>query len=629
MSKVVLVNPPLENKARLYKELAEVRIIYPPLGLLYLAGALAAAGHEVKIIDLEILDENPRRSARKILSLKPDYVGVTATTIAIGNAAELAGEMRKLNVKLPIILGGVHVTAVPERTLEKFPQFSLGVVGEGEETLIELIGAMEGGKNLEKVPGLALRAGRKIKLTTFRELNHDLDSLTFPAFDLLPNIKAYGGSQFIDFDTRPTFRLVTSRGCPFNCRFCARTVFGNRWRSHSPEYVLEMVKRLYNDFNIRHIYFSDDTFTVDKARVRRICKLLISENLDLTWDCNSRVDTVDLPLLETMKRAGCTYIAYGIESGNEEILRILNKGITLAQVRQTLEWTKKTGIKVRGNFMIANPGETIATMQETINVAKSLPIDTFKMSFFTPFPGTEFYNQIQKYGDYKEDWDKLSKYSPVFIPKGLNLPIIERYYKRAYMNFYFRPGIVWSYLVNIRSLKQLETALRNFITLSSFIFSKLLHYLYMPFNKYQRLKSVFTMGVTLLILLLLVFKIRWGGFIGAIKMVDGKILVLAFVISIGHNILGVTDKWRWILKRLGYPLPYGSLLFGRVGSYAMRGVLPLKSGEFSRVAYVKRFHGVPVVTGTKSVVIGIVLNVVALVIIMAVGIFLRTIFLNL
>lgn len=608
--KIVLINPPLTSKQRLYKELAAVKINYPPLGLCYLASALREKGFEVTILDLPIYKRGIEDQVQRVLREKPDFIGITATSVAIKNAADLATELKK-RTNLPIILGGPHLTAVPQKTMKVFPQFDLGVIGEGEETLPELLSVLKPGSKVDesevgKIPGLVIRQPEEegIRLTSFRKPIQDLDSLPLPSFDLLPDFANYGGSQFIEFDLRPTFRLVTSRGCPFRCRFCDKSIFGRVFRAHSPGYVLKMIKILYHNYDIRHLYISDDTFTLDKKRVSDICRLLEKEDLDLTWDCNTRVDTVDWPLLKAMKKAGCTYIAYGIETGSQRILNNLGKGTTLEQIKKACEWTVKAGIKIRGNFMMGNPRETKKTIEETIEFAKSLPLHTFKMSFFTPFPNTQIYEEIEKWGEYQEDWSRLSKYSPVFTPKGLTQKELEKYYKKAYFSFYFRPRIVFQFLGQLRSLTAVKHAFKNFLILSRFLLGKRL----------KKYRPFITLVVSLLIFGLLFSKVEIRGMIGAFSLVDRKLFFLACFLSLGVNFFWVTDKWRRILQVLGYDLPYQELLLPRIGGYAIHGTLPLKSGEISRIAYLKKFHKVPLKTGIGSVFVALGLNVLALLI---------------
>ncbi|MCD6093950.1 MAG: radical SAM protein [Candidatus Omnitrophica bacterium] len=465
MGRVVLVNPPLSMEERLYPGLEKMRINYPPLGLCYLAAVLKEAGFEVRIFDFQIQEIDYQEAANKILNESPTYIGITSTTVAINNAAHLAKTLKEKDTQTQIILGGPHVSALPIETMKRFSQFDVGVIGEGEETVLELLNVLEEKGNLDEVRGLVIRKDGELRLAERRDFIENLDTLPLPAWDLLPDFSNYGGSQFIGFETRLTFRLITSRGCPFHCTFCDRNIFGNRYRMNSVDYILKMIKELYFRYGVRHIYFSDDNFTTSKTRTRELCRRLEEEHLDLTWDCNTRLDQVDLQLLKEMKRAGCQHIAYGIESGNQKILNLLKKGTTLKQIERALQWTKDAGIDARGNFMLGNPGETKETIEETIEFAKRLPLNTFKMSFFTPFPATEIYKEIEKYGRFDEDWEKLSKYSPVFIPHGLTQKDLERYFKMAYRSFYFRPKMVVHYLKRIKNLKALRLALKNFIIL--------------------------------------------------------------------------------------------------------------------------------------------------------------------
>jgi radical SAM superfamily enzyme YgiQ (UPF0313 family) len=466
---VVLVNPPLTSKERLYKGLSKVKVNYPPLGLCYLASVIRHK-YNVKIIDLQIENMNFQYYANYVLQQNPDYIGITSTTVAIHNAARIAKIIKSKKNSITIILGGPHITALPKKTMEIFPFFDIGIIGEAEITFKKLLNNLENNLDLKATKGLVIRKKNKIILCPKRDYISNLNDLPFPAFDLLPDFTNYGGSQFIDFENRKTFRLITSRGCPHICSFCDKNIFGKKYRAHNAEYIMSMIKVLYNKHKIRHIYFSDDNFTLLKKRVIKLCNKIIKEKLDLSWACNARVDQVDLNLLKQMKKAGCHHIAYGIESGSQIILDILKKGITLKQVKDAIKNTNKAGIEARGNFILGCPGETRATIKKTIKFAQNLDLNTFKLSFFTPFPGTEIYNNIYKYDSFKLDWKKLSKYNPVFVPKGFTKKELDYYYRLVYRKFYFRPKMVFYYLKKIRNFQQLKSALQKFLILLNFVF---------------------------------------------------------------------------------------------------------------------------------------------------------------
>jgi radical SAM superfamily enzyme YgiQ (UPF0313 family) len=267
-----------------------------------------------------------------------------------------------------------------------------------------------------------------------------------PAWDLLPELSKYYKPPLFSFQNTPSTSIVTTRGCHGVCIFCDRAVFGNRIRGYSADYILRMVKELYYNYGIRDILIDDDSFIVLRERLIRICKMLIDEGLDISWSCNARVDHVNLEILDLMRDAGCWQIAYGIESGSQKILNALSKNIELNQVRRALKWTNEAGIRTKGFFMIGNIGESKDTIKETINFARDTDLDDFQISIFTPFPGSEVYKNIKSYGDFEDDWKKMTGWYPVFVPKGLTSDELLKCQKKAFIAFYLRPKIIFSYL---------------------------------------------------------------------------------------------------------------------------------------------------------------------------------------
>lgn len=445
MSSMVFVNPPLTLEER-YGNLAEGGSLAPPQGLCNLAAVTRENDFKTYIVDSAALGLSYDETVKEVLTHSPDYVGITAVTISIYNAAKVAKMLKSVDRDIPVIIGGPHVTAVPEETLERFPEFDIGVVGEGEVTLMELLKGIEEGKELRGIDGLVTRDKGSIKVTQSRELIKDLDALPLPAWDLLPDLRKYYRPPAFSFNKLPSTSLITSRGCPGQCTFCDRSVFGNKVRAYSAEYVIDMITHLVENYGIRDIIVDDDNFMLFKPRMRDICNKLIENDFDLTWSCNSRVDIVDPDILSLARKAGCWQIAYGIESGSQEILNLIKKKITLSKIKTTLKWTKKAGIKTKGFFMIGHPTETKETIRATIDFAKSADLDDFQMSMFTPFPKTEIYRNAEKYGKLDRNWKQMNGWYPVFIPNDLTKEELIRYSKAAIREFYLRPKIIISYL---------------------------------------------------------------------------------------------------------------------------------------------------------------------------------------
>lgn len=443
---IVFVNPPLSLEER-YGAIAAGGRNAPPLGLCSLASVVRKKGYRVNIVDAPVLNYGYLETIKEIIKMAPKYVGITASTLAIDRAGKLATRLKKVKKDLVIIIGGPHVTALPKETLLKYPSFDFAVIGEGEETLVELLSTLENNQELNFVQGLAFRQKKKIIFTKKRPFIRNLNALPIPAWDLLPSLGRYYRSSPQSFDRLPSTSLVTSRGCPNRCTFCDRSVFGNYLRSYSPDYVLKMLKILAHQYGIKHILFDDDTFTILKPRLKRICQLMIKEKLDLTWTCLARVDSVDKPILSLMKKAGCWQILYGLESGNQKILNKLQKGITIEQTKKALEITHGVGIRTKGFFILGTPFETKETAQQTIDFIKKVALDDFHMTYFTPFPGTEIYKkEIKNKKFYQNRWSEMNEWTPIFIPKGWGNGELVDFSKRAFREFYFRSKIVISYL---------------------------------------------------------------------------------------------------------------------------------------------------------------------------------------
>jgi len=473
--RITLVQPPLTLEERYgVKHQSGGETI--PLGLAYLASSARAMGHEANIIDAEILNLDIANATKEILAHSPDLVGFTAVTISVDNAAAVAREIKKIRPDITTVIGGHHLSTAPEETFELFPSFDVGVIGEGEHTLVELLSAIEQyGFNKEKfknINGLIFRGEEGgLVLTPPRARTLDLDSLPKPAFDLLPNLIQYSPPAHT-VKKFPACNLVTSRGCPGQCIFCTRSVYGNILSCHSAQYMMDLVLWLYRDYGIREIQFRDDNFTVFKPRLFKFCELLKEEKLDLVWTALARVDMVEPKMLKAMEEAGCWQIWYGIESGNEQILKLIKKNTTKEQIKNAVNWTKQAGMDMGAFFIMGHPGETKETLQETIDFALSLPIDEFHCTFMTPMPGAEIYKNYSQYGTFDNNWKKLNNWEPVFVPFGLTKKDLIDYNRKFFRKFYFRPRIVFSYLKRLKSPKHLKIYFSGFLALLEWIFRK-------------------------------------------------------------------------------------------------------------------------------------------------------------
>ena len=369
---------------------------YPPLGLGYLGAMLESQGHETTIFDLGLDPDLPLDSAiDRIAAFSPEVVGLTAMTNNYHSAQATASAIRS-RLRCPTVMGGPHATLFAEKVASG-PHVDYVVLGEGEQTLCELISILaEQGpcspvEALRAVPGLVFQgADGQVVRTAARPLIEDLDALPFPArhlfeLDRYP-LYASNGERMVT--------LLSSRGCPYNCSYCFKGIVGRTYRQRSTENLLAEVRQLVQVYGYRNLYFIDDLFTLDRRRLKAITTQMTAEGLDIRWQCLARVDRVTPDLLESMYRAGCREIHYGIESGNPDVLRRLGKEITLDQVRQAVTWTAKAGIVSKGYFMLGLPGDTEETMEQTIRFACELPLDQAMFSLTTPFPGTRLWDDL-------------------------------------------------------------------------------------------------------------------------------------------------------------------------------------------------------------------------------------------
>jgi anaerobic magnesium-protoporphyrin IX monomethyl ester cyclase len=440
--RVLLLNPPMRTE-RLFGSFAEFGSVSPPTGICYIAGFLRREGYEVSILDAEALRLDHGSTVDSILKLKPDIVGVTCKTAWINSAHKVATALKSVMPSLPIVAGGHHVTALPERTLNEFPAFDYLVIGEGERTFKELIEALSQGRDLAGVAGLAFRNNGTAILTPCRERIGDLDEIAPPAFDLLPDLKTHYWPLFNNIEKLPAFSIMYSRGCPGKCTFCDRGVFGNRVTRHSPEVCVSLIETLRRDHGIRYLVFDDDNLLLNKRYLLELLELMIERGVKVPFSCESRVDTLDEERLYYLKRAGCRQIMFGIETGSAKMLALMNKGITIDQIKSAVALTKSYGIKTLGYFMLGFPGETEETMQETVKLIKELKLFDVSAQSFTPLPGAEIYSRVVDSAEYLEDWDRNGCLDEVvYVPEGLTEEKIREYLDRCYDACYNRP-IQW------------------------------------------------------------------------------------------------------------------------------------------------------------------------------------------
>jgi anaerobic magnesium-protoporphyrin IX monomethyl ester cyclase len=442
--RIVLLEPPYVFWDRAMDRIRDGEESVTGWGVLVLAAVAKSRGHEVEIVDAKGGGITLEEATERVAALRPDVLGVSATTISIGNGARIAAAVREKLPHVTTVVGGPHVSAVPEATLNAFPQFDYGISGEGEIAFFGLLDALASGTPVRDLLGVVSRdAPDDVHASCRAPYIDDLDSLPFPAWDVLGDVFPHRfGPSIFNYRTTPVATLVTSRGCPFSCTFCDRSTSGKLGRYHSVEYVMEMCRMLAAR-GARHVIFYDDLFTVKKKRVIELCEAMVREKLPFTWSCNSHPNLLDLATMKLMKRAGCWQIAYGVESGSQRVLNVVKHEVKLPRLRETLRMTREAGIRAKGYLMIGHPTENLESLEETRSFLEDVDLDVAQVTKFTPYPGTPAYPTIHNYGAFTEDWDRMNAMNFIFIPHGLNEEVLEDYFQRCYKAFYTRPRVLW------------------------------------------------------------------------------------------------------------------------------------------------------------------------------------------
>lgn len=455
---LVLASSPVSAAER-YGAFAGAGSTEPSFGLVCLAAVAQAAGVDVTIVEASARELDMAAAREAILAAHPDVVGLTATTSEVLRAAQLAAEIKAAKPETLLVLGGCHATALPEETLAACPGFDLVVIGEGEETLRELLGRVAAGdRRPVDVAGTAVRLGDRLVTNPPRAAIADLDTLPLPAWSLLQGFPRSFRPSPARVRRWPCASIVLTRGCPNTCVFCDRSVFGNRCRAYSPAYAVRLVRDLHENHGVREVLIEDDTFVIVKARVREFCERLIAEKLDLSWSCLGRADRVDPELLKLMRRAGCWHIGYGIESGDPDILSAMHKRLDVDQIRKAMTWSRQAGLRTKGFFIVGFPGESRASLERTRRFALSLALDDISVMQMTPFPGSELYRIADQYGRVDRDWRRMNVLNTVFVPHGFERADLEKARSDLLRAFYLRPGVLWRQALHVLSSPRLIPA---------------------------------------------------------------------------------------------------------------------------------------------------------------------------
>jgi len=414
--RIVLVHPAGSNWILGKPDITTAANRMPPLGLLSMAAYLERSKHEVFVHDC-LGPGSPRtaeKNARRILALEPDLVGFSTTTSAFHDALMMTEMIKQERPEIPTVFGGVHISALGAKLLDRFGAIDYLCLGEGEQTLLQLAD----GEDPASIDGLVLRDGERMVTNPPRTHIRDLDSLPLPAYDKLKGFP--GGYHLPPFSyiRVPSATMITSRGCVYQCSYCDRSVFKRGFRHNSPDYIYEHMRVLRQRFGVRHINVYDDLFTTNRKRITALCERLAREPLDLQFNCAVHAGHADDDLLAMLKDAGCLMVSLGIESGDSELLERHKAGATLDQMVETVKRIQSHGLRAKGLFMMGLPGETPQSVQRTSDFILSLGLDDMNMSKFTPFPGAPCWETIHEEGEFEEDWQQMNCLNFVFVPKA-------------------------------------------------------------------------------------------------------------------------------------------------------------------------------------------------------------------
>ncbi len=384
-----------------------------PLGIASLAAALRAEGFDVCMTDLH--DAGWEEVAGMLAESGADVVGISFFTFGRVNAMRTASLTKRILPYATVIAGGPHATFFPDQVLSG-GCVDVVVMGEGESAMVELAAALERGADLRNVPGIAYRQGQTTLTSAHRAWTENLDVFPFPSCESF-DLSQYKSPEIpMCYQELTGTHVITSRGCPFTCRFCSvNRFFNGRWAFRSPRNVVDELESLVHKFGVRLVYFSDDLFTLRPERAIGICREILDRRLDLVWMAETRVDCVDEELLGWMRQAGCYRVYYGVESGSQKILKAINKRFTVRQVADAFEMTHRAGIEPCCFLMVGNPGETPETIAETVRLVQAIrPATMPVIGITTILPGTDLYELSKRQGLISDEYWLTDEAPPLY-----------------------------------------------------------------------------------------------------------------------------------------------------------------------------------------------------------------------
>ena len=442
--RILLVQPPYSLKERYHNEVGEdIGGHLPPLGLCYMAAYLEKHNHKVQLMDCPAHKQQLPDVLKQIEIFQPDIVGLAAVTILIDRAVEITQAIKKEYPHVTVVIGGPHPTEMPQETLEQ-TGCDIVVKGEAEYAFLDIV------NDTEKFKKEKIVQGQMVK---------NLDDIPMPARHLL-DMSKYNALPNSYKVSENVIQVMTTRGCPYTCTFCADA--NGKFRRRSVENVIKEIKHVQEVYGTKEIAFWDDVFTLNRNWVMSFMKALEDEKIKLAWSCYARVDTIDQEMLDYMAKMGCWNMFFGLESGNQELLDNIKKRTTLDMIRKGVAMCKASGIEVRGSFILGLPGETPEMGQKTIDFAIELDPDYAQFSIATPFPGTELYETVDRWGKMNKNYKDFHIFTPVFVPKGYeSAEQLHNMQRLAFRKFYFRPKYVWKRATSMRNIRDIKRNIKG------------------------------------------------------------------------------------------------------------------------------------------------------------------------
>ncbi|MEW6602888.1 MAG: radical SAM protein, partial [Nitrospirota bacterium] len=432
----------------------------PPLGMVYLAALLREKGLDVMFIDANILNLTRKEIIQQLNEFGPDYVLYNVITDNLQHTISWIRDIRKEYNK-PVIIGGPHMEIYPQETLSH-ECVDYGVIGDGWETLPELLKALEHKKGLSDIKGLVYRENGGIVMTETRPKTVSLEDVPFPARDLLQNDK---------YDTvlskaRPITIMITALGCPFKCTYCCTDT---NLRARSADHIVAEVEECINRYGIKEIEFYDETFTVNRKKMNRFLDLVEEKGLKFYWSVRTRVDCVDKGLLRRMYKNGCIRINFGIESGDETVLKAINRNMSIDTIKDAVRWSKEAGIMTFGFFMIGLPQDTHESIEKTLTLMLELDLDFMQLNKFTMLPHSQIYEDYKNstgndfWREYTLGKVTLDEFKRDYLK--ITEEELDKYLERGYRKFYYRPTFIWKKLIAVSSFRELKRLASGAISL--------------------------------------------------------------------------------------------------------------------------------------------------------------------